>query len=119
MTDPLIPIPQSPIPTPAENVAQALIEGVNGEHFHDIGIHKNLWETLWENTRATPQEVFDVLGPRGALVLQAGSIQVAHLTASAQTLGKTAAEILGHEKYLTTAKPVTVNPDGSITVENS
>lgn len=113
----LIPVPQSPEPTPAELSASAVVDGVNGEHAHDIMVMKNLWETLWENHRATPVEIFSVLGPRGYLVLQAGAAQIAHLQASAQLAGTNLEEILGDAKYLTTKYPVTLNGDGSVNVE--
>jgi len=101
-------------------VADSLIGAVNAEHDHDIRTHKTLWETLWENPRvSSAQEVFDELGVYGSIILQAGSCQVTNVENQAAILGTTAAELFGDAKYLTTKHPVTINQDGSVTVQEA
>lgn len=112
----LIPVAQSPTPEPAEIVAQTIVDAVNAQVPIRVAALKNVWETLWENPRATPQEIFNELGPNGALVLLAGSLCVADLENIADAIGKTFAELVGDEKYYTTKHPVNVNQDGTVTV---
>lgn len=116
MTTGLIPVPTSPTPTPAEVVANTIIQSVNAQVPTRVAALKNIWETLWENHRATPQEIFDELGGNGALVLLAGQLAVTDLTNIAQAIGKTPEELIGDAKYLTVKHPVTIAENGVVTV---
>jgi hypothetical protein len=113
----LIPQPETPAPAPAKVVADTLVDGVNAQLATRVAALKNLWETLWENPRATPAEILAELGPRGGLVLLAGSLAVDDLEACAAAAGTTATALLGDDKYLTTPVPITVGEDGTVTLQ--
>lgn len=113
----LIPVPPSPTPTPAEIVAQAIVDGINAQVPARVAALKNIWETLWENPRATPQEIFDVLGSNGGLVLLGGQLAVQDITAIATAINTTPEALLGDAKYLTTKFPVVIDESGNVTVQ--
>lgn len=117
----LIPVPLPPSPGPAEVVAASLVELVNDQVPKRVSSLIVAWETLWENPRATPQEIFDALHARqpgsGALVLLAGSLCVQDLENIANAIGATFEELVGESKYYTTKIPFTLNQDGSITLQ--
>lgn len=106
----------APTETPAQIVAEAVIDGCNAGLNDRVSRMKNLWETVWDNPRATPVQIFAALGTKGKIVLQAAGQVRADLTALANISGTTAEALLGDAKYLTPRYPVTIHADGHVTV---
>jgi hypothetical protein len=108
---------QTSEPTPAELVAEALLDGTNAGLADRVNRMKNLWETLWENPRATPAEILAELGTKAFTLFQAAGAGVADLETLAKLMGTNAEELLGDVKYLSAAAPVNFNPDGTVTLK--
>jgi hypothetical protein len=106
----------------AKAAAIAVLGKINKVKSKAISDHKEAWSKIWDNPKASPQEIFDELGSEGGIVLVAGSLQVDYITLITDAINNrdgssyTAADWLGDPKYLTTGKPVTVNEDGTVTV---
>lgn len=116
----IIPLPADVVKTAARQEAELLSRAINDRQRDDVVIHKILWERLWENAKATPQEIFNELhaiNPDAPnKVLLAGRAMVQHITASAELAESTAVLELGDAKYLTTKYTVDFAPDGKVTV---
>jgi hypothetical protein len=112
----LFPTTETP-PTPAQHVAQLLINGVNEGLADRVNRMRNLWELLWQDPRATPAEILAELGTRATLLFQAASKARADLEAIAPLAGTDAATLLGDAKYLSPAAPVTFHADGKVTLQ--
>jgi hypothetical protein len=108
----LIPTPETPEPI-AHIVANAIIEGCNAAVKDRVERMKNLWETLWENDRATPAEILMALGTNAATIFQAAALARTDLEAIANLANTTSEALLGDAKYLTTAFPVTIENNGT------
>lgn len=106
------------IDPPATLAAQAIIDGCNAALLDRVARVKNLWETLWENERATPSQILTALGTHARRVFQAAALARSDLEAVAALAGKTPTELLGDAKYLTPKFPVTFFPDGRAVLTN-
>jgi hypothetical protein len=106
----------APTQTAAQIVAEAVIDGCNAGLNDRVSRMKNMWETVWDNPRATPPEIFAALGTKGRVVLLAAVQVRADLTALATLSGTTAEALLGDAKYLSPRYPVTIASDGRVTV---
>lgn len=104
-------------PPPAEIVAQTLIDGTNAGLKDRVDRLKNLWETLWENERATPAEILAALDTRAVKLFQAAGQARDDLIALATIAGTTAEALLGDPKYLTPKQPVIFHQDGTVTLD--
>jgi hypothetical protein len=107
---------QSAQPPAAEIVAQTLVDGVNAGLESRVSQMKNLWETLWENPRATPAEVLLALGTNAGKLFLAAVKARADLIEMATLAGTTAEQLLGDSKYLSPKFPVTVHANGTVTL---
>lgn len=101
-------------PTPAEEVAKALQEGVNAGLVDRVSRMKNLWETLWENPRATPAEILAELGPKGRTLFLAAAKARTDLEELATLAGTTATALLGDAKYLAPKLAVEINAETGV-----
>lgn len=113
----IIPIDETPPVPVGKIIADDLVNGINPELDRRIAHFKNRWETLWENSRETPDVIVEAMGTRAARFFLASSIEREYLQTIATALGVTFADLVGGEKYTTTKYPVTTNPDGTATVE--
>lgn len=113
----LFPTEVPPPPTPAQEVAKALQEGVNAGLADRVSRMKNLWETLWENPRATPAEILAELGPKARTLFLAAAKAREDLEDLATLAGTTATALLGDSKYLTPKYPVTFHQNGTVTLQ--
>ena len=105
-------------PTPVEQIiANDLTGRINPELSRRLAFFKNSWDTTWENPRSTPDAVVEAMGTKAARFFLAGSIERDYFQSIATALGVTFAELVGDDKYLTTKYPVTVNENGTATVE--
>jgi hypothetical protein len=107
-----------PVEPPAQIVADAIFEGCNAALQDRVARIKNLWETLWENERATPAQILAALGTNARRVFQAAALARADLEAIAALANTTPTALLGDAKYLTPKFPVTFLPDGSAVLTN-
>jgi hypothetical protein len=105
-----------PVDPPATLAAQAIVDGCNAALNDRVQRVKNLWETLWENDRATPAQILAALGTNARRVFQAAALARSDLEAVATLAGKTPTELLGHAKYLSPKYPVTFHADGRVTL---
>lgn len=113
----IIPVVEDPPVPVGKIIADDLVNGINPELDRRIAHFKNRWETLWENPREKPDVIVGHMGNRAARFFLAGSIERDYMQAIATATDQTFAELVGDEKYITTKYPVTVNPDGTVTVE--
>jgi hypothetical protein len=113
----IIPVTES-TQDPAQVVAEAIVQGCNAALHDRVSRIKNLWETLWENERATPAQILAALGTNARRVFQAAALARADLEAIAALANTTPTALLGDAKYLTPKFPVTFLPDGSAVLTN-
>lgn len=102
----------APTETPAALAAEAIVDGCNAALNDRVQRVKNLWETLWENDRATPAQILAALGTNARRVFQAAALARSDLEAVAALANTTPTALLGDAKYLTPKFPVTFFPDG-------
>lgn len=105
-----------PTEAPAQLVADAIVEGCNEALTDRVKRIKNLWETLWENERATPAQILAALGTNARKIFQAAALARADLEAVATLAGTTPTALLGDAKYLTPKAAVTFHADGRVTL---
>lgn len=113
----LIPAPQPPEQTQAERVAEAIIAESNRHFPQRLDTFKNLWSMLWENDTATPADILAAWGTNAARMFIAAGAERTWIITIATALGTTAADLLGDDKYLEPAQPVTLHPDGTVTLQ--
>lgn len=75
------------------------------------------WKNVWENPRATPQEIMAALGQNAVKVLTASTVDAGWFTALASATGKPVSDFI-NPKYLAVKEGwvITPNVDGSVTV---
>lgn len=113
----LIPAAPPPEKTQAERVAEAIIAETNRHFPQRLETFKALWEQLWENPTATPAEILAAWGTNAKLMFQAAGAERTWITTIATATGTTAEALLGSDKYLNPALPVTFHPDGTVTLQ--
>lgn len=113
----LIPSPPPPEKTQAQRIAEAIIAESNRHFPQRLDTFKNLWEMLWENDTATPSEILAVWGTNARLMFQAAAAERTWITTIAAATGTTPEALLGSDKYLTPAQPVTIHPDGTVILQ--
>ena len=113
----LIPAPTPPEKTQAERIAEAIIAESNRHFPQRLDTFKNLWEMLWENDTATPADILAAWGTNAKLMFQVASAERTWITTLAPALNTTPEALLGSDKYLTPAQPVTFHPNGTVTLQ--
>lgn len=114
----IIPEDEKPPVDVAQIIADDLVNGVNPELDRRIEHFRNRWETLWENKRKTPAEIVEKMGTRAGRFFLASSIERAYFQSIANATGLTLSQLLGDDKYTTPKYQVTVNEDGTATIED-
>lgn len=112
----LIPTTPPPEKTAAEKIADSLIETMNAEVKHRVEIHKQIFDVVWHDERATPQQILAALGTKAKLLFQVSAANKAHLQTLATTVGKTLNDFLPAE-YQTPPLPFTIHNDGTVTID--
>ena len=110
---PTIPDTQPPV---AQRIAAGLLREVDNEAARRVGQHVDWWRAFWESPEATPAEIASAMGASGGLFFGIASVNMGHITAVAQMLGKTPVDIGVPVECLSTPQAVTVNQDGSVTI---
>lgn len=112
----LIPTPDLQ-PSAAELAAQSIIDAINNEIAHRGRVHETAWDTIWANERegATPAAILAQLGTHAALVFAFSRINLQHIAACCDLVGKQPTDFLP-VKYWETPHPITVHDDGSVTI---
>jgi hypothetical protein len=113
----LIPSIPPPEKTQAERIAEAIIAESNRHFPQRLDTFKNLWSLLWENDTATPADILAAWGINAKLMFQTAGAERAWITTIATALNTTPEALLGDAKYLTPALPVTLHPDGTVTLQ--
>jgi len=103
-------------PPVAESIAAGLLREVEAEAARRVGQHVDWWRAFWESPEATPAEIASAMGASGALFFGIASVNMGHITAVAQMLGKTPVAIGVPVECLHTPQAVIVNQDGSVTI---
>ena len=106
-----------PPPTAAELAAKSIIETINSEIEHRVKVHQNAWDTIWANERegATPAAILANLGTHAALVFAFSRINLQHIAACCDLVGKQPTDFLP-AKYLETPQPITAHDDGTVSL---
>jgi hypothetical protein len=110
---PVIPDTRPPV---AESIAAGLLREVEAEAARRVGQHVDWWRAFWQSTEATPEEIAASMNGSAALFFGIASVNMQHIAAVAQMLGKTPVELGVPVECLSALRPVTVNPDGSVTI---
>jgi hypothetical protein len=108
-------IPETKPPV-AEAVAAGLLHEVENEAARRVGQHVDWWRAFWQSTEATPDAIAASMGVSAGLFFGVASVNMGHIAAVAQMLGKTPVDIGVPVECLSTPRLVTVNPDGSVTI---
>ena len=116
MTESIFPTIQETLPPVDERIASGLLREVDAEAARRVGQHVDWWRAFWQSPEATPAEIASAMGASGALFFGIASVNMGHITAVAQMLGKTPVDIGVPAECLSTPRLVTVNPDGSVTI---
>jgi len=110
---PVIPETRPPV---AEAIAAGLLREVEAEAMRRVGQHVDWWRAFWQSPEATPGEIAAAMNGSAALFFGIASVNMGHITAVSQMLGKTPVELGVPVECLSALRPVTVNPDGSVTI---
>jgi hypothetical protein len=110
---PVIPETRPPI---AESIAAGLLREVEAEATRRVGQHVDWWRAFWQSPEATPDEIAASMGVSAALFFGIAAVNMGHIAAVAQMLGKTPVDIGVPVECLSTPRVVTVNSDGSVTI---
>lgn len=110
---PVIPETKPPI---AESIASGLLREVESEATRRVGQHVDWWRAFWQSSEATPDEIAAAMSGSAAAFFGIASINMGHIAAVAQMLGKTPQDLGVPVECLTTPREVTVNSDGSVTI---
>jgi hypothetical protein len=113
----LIPAPPPPEKTQAERIAEAIIAESNRHFPQRLDTFKNLWSLLWENDTATPADILAAWGTNAKLMFQVAAAERTWIITLATALNTTPEALLGDAKYLTPAQPVTLHPNGTVTLQ--
>jgi hypothetical protein len=103
-------------PHQAQEAAASIAAGCNDAIQERVLRLKNMWSTLWENERATPEQILAALGTNASKVFQAAALARTDLEAIATLAGTTPAILLGDAKYLTPKLAITFHQDGRVTL---
>jgi len=110
---PVIPGAKPPI---AESIAAGLLREVEAEATRRVGQHVDWWRAFWQSPEATPDEIVSNMGVSAGLFFGIAAVNMQHIAAVAQMLGKTPVDIGVPVECLSTPRVVTVNSDGSVTI---
>lgn len=110
---PVIPETQPPV---SERIASGLLREVEAEAMRRVGQHVDWWRAFWQSTEATPDDIASAMNGSAALFFGVASVNMGHIAAVAQMLGKTPVELGVPVECLTTPREVTVNQDGSVKI---
>ena len=116
MPDPIFPDPR-PTATPAQQAASELLATVDSELSRRASEHEDGWRAFWEPAGGiTTQQIADAMSTDGGLWLQLSRANLEHIATYAGMIGRTLDDYLPTECQ-SSLHPVTVNPDGSLTIE--
>lgn len=107
-----------PEPTAAELAAESIIDSINAEISHRVGVHKTVFETLWRNTRpgATPAAILQHLGGKAALIFQFSRENLDHIDRCAKLVGKTRQDFLS-DADCTPPSELVFHANGTVTIK--
>ncbi len=111
----LLAVPKPPARTAGDDIADEMARDINGELTRRVEAHKRLWQVLWHNPSATPDEICAGLGTRAAALFRASALNLKQLGEIAALAGKTLAD-LGLADYATPPRQPTLHDDGTVTL---
>lgn len=103
----------------ANNNAITIINAINDELERQLNLHKYLYDLLWNDTTATPQEICDTLMAKGlkpTVLFAISAKNKTNLEEICSLCGKNLTELLD-SSYLTPKLPFDINQDGSVTIK--
>jgi len=116
MPGPIFPDPR-PAATPAQQAAAELLSTVDSELSRRASEHEDGWRAFWEPVGGiTTEQIADAMSTDGGLWLQLSRANLEHIATYAGMIGRTLDDYLPTECQ-SSLHPVTVNPDGSLTIE--
>ena len=116
MPNPIFPDPR-PTATPAQQAAAELLATVDRELSRRASEHEDGWRAFWEPAGGViTQQIANAMGTDGGLWLQLSRANLEHIATYAGMVGRTLNDYLPAECQ-SSLHPVTVNPDGSLTIE--
>lgn len=110
---PTIPETKPPV---SETIAAGLLREIEAECARRVGQHVDWWRAFWQSTEATPDEIAAAMNGSAALFFGIASVNMGHIAAVSQMLGKTPVQLGVPVECLTAPRLVTANPDGSVTI---
>lgn len=112
----IFPVIPETLPPVDERIAADLLREIEAECARRVGQHVDWWRAFWQSAESTPDEIAAAMNGSAALFFGIASVNRGHIAAVAQMLGKTTAELGVPDECMTTPRPVTINPDGSVTI---
>lgn len=97
-------------------MAESLVATLNTELAHRVTVHKQAYDVLWKDSRATPEDILAALGTNARLLFAVSVENKNHLSRCAQLVGKTLDDFLPPE-YQTTPRGLVIHDDGRVTLE--
>ena len=116
MTESIFPSIPETRPPVSQSIAAGLLREVEAEATRRVGQHVDWWRAFWQSPEATADEIVANMGVSAALFFGIAAVNMQHIAAVAQMLGKTPVDIGVPVECLSTPRPVTINPDGSVTI---
>jgi hypothetical protein len=116
MADSIFPVIPETLPPVAERIAAGLLREVEAEAARRVGQHVDWWRAFWQSDEATPDQIAAAMNGSAALFFGIASVNMGHINAVAEMLGKTPVQLGVPVECLSALRPVTVNPDGSVTI---
>ena len=101
--------------TPAQTIAEAMIDIFNAELTRRIETHSRKYLAFWESA-ATPDDILAAMGPAAGIVLAAASENVDHIGRLAAIVGKTVDDFLSPEFWVP-RRAFIEHEDGTVTLE--
>lgn len=103
--------------TPASQRAAAnIVQMINSEIAHRVGVHQAVFDLLWSNPKATPDAILTKLGTKAALVFQFSRANLEHIAACAAIVGKQPTDFID-PKYLSSPRQLVFHADGTVTLK--
>ena len=92
------------------------MQTLNDQLRQRIAVHKQVYDVLWNDTRATPAEILAALGTNAKTIFTVSQANKAHLTAIASLMGKTIDDLVP-VKYQNPPVAITIHDDGTVTID--
>ena len=103
-----------PIPTPAEVIADAMIQAFNAQLDSRLNVQRQQYRAFWDSP-IPPDDILVEWGPRAQMMLAAASENVEHLTKLCAFLGKQLSDEIP-DSLIIPRREFIISDDGTVTL---